>query len=73
MFLVSPLIRNLLSARRFTHNILCSNEFDPFGLSVKDLQTKWEMLCCASDGDLYTFPAAHAHPFYGTIVLVTPT
>ena len=36
--LVSPhIIKNLISVRRFTTNNNCSIEFDPFGLSVKDL------------------------------------
>jgi hypothetical protein len=36
--LVTPdIIQNLLSVRYFTTNNWCSIEFDPFGLSVKDL------------------------------------
>ena len=36
--LVSPsIIKNLISIRRFTTDNNCSIEFDPFGLSVKDL------------------------------------
>jgi len=39
--LVSPnIIKNLISIRRFTTDNNCSIEFDPFGLSVKDLQTR---------------------------------
>jgi len=39
--LVSPhLIANLVSVRKFTKDNSCSIEFDPFGLFVKDLQTK---------------------------------
>jgi hypothetical protein len=34
------IIQNLLSVRRFTTNNWCSMEFDPFGLSVKDLSTR---------------------------------
>ncbi|WVZ83541.1 hypothetical protein U9M48_030678 [Paspalum notatum var. saurae] len=39
--LVAPnLIKNLISVRRFTTDNSCSIEFDPFGCSVKDLQSR---------------------------------
>jgi hypothetical protein len=39
--LVAPhIIQNLLSVRQFTTDNSCSMEFDPFGLSVKDLATR---------------------------------
>lgn len=54
--LVSPeLITNLISVRQFTRDNSCSVEFDPFGLSVKDLQTKAVLHRCDSSGDLYPF------------------
>ncbi|WVZ63750.1 hypothetical protein U9M48_013358 [Paspalum notatum var. saurae] len=57
--LVAPsLVHNLLLVRQFTRDNNYSIEFDPFGFSVKDLQTRRETLRCASDGDLYTFPVA---------------
>jgi hypothetical protein len=38
--LVTPdIIQNLLSVRYFTTDNWCSMEFDPFGLSTKDLST----------------------------------
>jgi hypothetical protein len=38
--LVTPdIIQNLLSVRHFTTNNWCSIEFDPYGLSVKDLSS----------------------------------
>ena len=54
--LVSPsIIKNLISVRRFTTDNNCSIEFDPFGLSMKDLQT-WSVIArCNSTGDLYPF------------------
>jgi hypothetical protein len=54
--LVSPsIINNLIFVRRFTTDNNCSIEFDPFGLSIKDLQT-WSVIArCNSMGDLYTF------------------
>jgi hypothetical protein len=58
--LVSPcLIANLISVRKFTTNNWVSVEFDPFGLSIKDFQTKTEMLRCNNTGKLYpVFPLA---------------
>jgi len=54
--LVSPnIIKNLISIRRFTTDNNCSIEFDPFGLSVKDLQTRNVIARCNSSGDLYPF------------------
>lgn len=54
--LVSPnIIKNLISVRRFTTDNNCSIEFDPFGLSVKDLQTRSMIARCNSTGDLYPF------------------
>jgi hypothetical protein len=39
ILLAPDIIQNLLSARKFTIDNSCSMEFDPFGLSVKDLAT----------------------------------
>ena len=62
--LVSPqLIANLISVRKFTTYNSCSVEFDPFGLSVKDLQTKTVLHRCDSSGDLYPLlPTSTSHP-----------
>ncbi|XP_066374614.1 DNA-directed RNA polymerase II subunit rpb1-like [Miscanthus floridulus] len=43
------------SVRRFTTDNNCSIEFDPFDLSVKDLQTRSVIARCNSTGDLYPF------------------
>jgi hypothetical protein len=52
--LVSPhLIANLISVRKFTKDNSCSVEFDPFGLSMKDLHTRAVLHRCDSSGDLY--------------------
>lgn len=60
--LVSPqIIANLISVRKFTRDNSCSVEFDPFGLSVKDLHTKAVLHRCESSGDLYPF-FRHPHP-----------
>ena len=53
--LVAPdIIRNLLSVRKFTTDNLVSVEFDPLGVSVKDLRTRNTLLRCNSTGPLYT-------------------
>jgi hypothetical protein len=53
--LVTPnIIQNLLSVRRFTIDNWCSMEFDPFGLSVKDLSTQNVLTRYNSSGPLYT-------------------
>jgi len=61
---VSPnIIKNLISVRHFTTDNNCSIEFDPFGLSVKDLQTRSVIARCNSTGDLYPFfPAPSSTP-----------
>jgi hypothetical protein len=52
--LVSPnMIKNLVSVRRFTTDNSVSVEFDPFGLSVKDLTSRNVIARCDSTGDLY--------------------
>lgn len=62
--LVSPdIISNLVFVRKFTTDNLCSVEFDPFGLSVKDINTKAVIHRCNSFGDLYPLflaPPQHA-------------
>jgi hypothetical protein len=54
--LVFPnIIKNLISIRHFTTDNNCSIEFDLFGLSVKDLQTRNMIARCNSSSDLYLF------------------
>jgi hypothetical protein len=53
--LVTPdIIKNLLSVRRFITDNWCSIEFDPFGLSVKDLGTRNVITRCNSSRLIYT-------------------
>jgi hypothetical protein len=55
--LVAPdLIQSLLSVHRFTTNNSCSMEFDPFGLSVKDLPTRRVLARYNSTGPHYILP-----------------
>jgi hypothetical protein len=48
------MVQSLLSVRRFTTDNWCSMEFDPFGLSVKDLTTKNMIVRSNSTDPLYT-------------------
>jgi histone deacetylase 1/2 len=69
--LVSPhIIKNLIFICRFTTDNNCSIEFDPFGLFVKDLQTRNVIARCNSSGDIYPFypPTTSA-----TALLTAPT
>jgi hypothetical protein len=63
--LVTPdIIKNLLSVRQFTTDNNCSMEFDPFGLSVKELNSRNTIIRCNSSGPLYTIslPTMRAPP-----------
>jgi hypothetical protein len=62
--LVAPdLIQSLLSVRRFTTDNSCSMEFDPFGLSLKDLAT-WSVIArYNSSGPLYTISLSVSSTF----------
>jgi hypothetical protein len=62
--LVAPdLVQSLLSVRRFTTDNSCSMEFDPFGLSVKDLATWSVIVRYDSSGSLYTIPLSASATF----------
>ena len=53
--LVAPYImQTLLSVRQFATDNSCSIEFDPFGLSMKDLATRTLLARCDSLRPLYT-------------------
>uniref|UniRef100_A0A0E0E2C1 Reverse transcriptase Ty1/copia-type domain-containing protein n=1 Tax=Oryza meridionalis TaxID=40149 RepID=A0A0E0E2C1_9ORYZ len=67
---VSPhIIKDLISTRCFARDNWCTVSLDPFGLSVKDYQTRIEIARCNSSGDLYPLTAdslpsaASAHAF----------
>jgi histone deacetylase 1/2 len=65
VLVVPSIIKNLLSTRQFTTDNLVSIEFDPFGFSIKDLQTRREIIRCSSPGPLYEFSTCTSspHPF----------
>lgn len=70
--LVSPkVIANLLSVRKFTTNNSCSTEFDPFGLSVRDLHTRVVIHRCNSSGDLYPFLPASTTPLVAAAMIIS--
>jgi hypothetical protein len=53
--LIAPnIIQNLLSIHQFATDNSCSMEFDPFGLSMKDIATRTLLARCDSPGHLYT-------------------
>jgi hypothetical protein len=54
ILLAPDMVQSLLSVCRFTTNDWCSMEFNPFGLSVKDLTTKNVIVRSNSTGPLYT-------------------
>ena len=63
--LVAPnIVHNLLSIRQFTTDNSCSVDFDPSGLTVKDLASRRPLLRCDSTEPLYTlrFPTSAAPP-----------
>jgi hypothetical protein len=53
ILLAPDMVQSLLSVHRFTTDNWCSMEFDPFGLSVKDLTTKNVIVRSNSTGPLY--------------------
>jgi hypothetical protein len=63
ILLTPDMVQSLLSVRCFTTDNWCSMEFDPFGLSVKDLTTKNMIVKSNSIGPLYTmlFPDLSLH------------
>jgi hypothetical protein len=54
ILLVPDIVQSLLFVRRFTTDNLCSMEFNPFGLSVKDLTIRNVIARSNSTGPLYT-------------------
>jgi hypothetical protein len=54
ILLAPDMVQSLLYVHHFTTDNWCSMEFDPFGLSVKDLTTKKVIVRSNSTGPLYT-------------------
>jgi hypothetical protein len=72
ILLAPDIVQSLLSIRRFTTDNWCSMEFDPFGLSVKDLTTRNMIIRSNSIGPLYTMclPGSIT-PSSGTVTALT--
>lgn len=62
VFVAPNIIKNLISVRRFTNDNWCSVEFDPFGFSIKDLNTRRTLLRSNSVGELYSVPCQTNKP-----------
>jgi hypothetical protein len=69
------IIQNLLFVRRFTTDNCCSMEFDPFGVSVKDLRSKNVIIRSNSVGPLYTLrlPSSSLSTTCALAAISTPT
>ncbi|GJZ42818.1 ribonuclease H-like domain-containing protein [Tanacetum coccineum] len=68
--LVTPhIIKNLISVRKFTRDNDVSVEFDAYGFSVKDYQTRRLFLRCDSTGDLY--PVTQQPSIQNPVVLLS--
>jgi hypothetical protein len=84
ILLAPDMVQSLISIRRFSTDNWCSMEFDPFGLSVKDLSTQNVIVRSNSTDPLYmlrlpgsTTPSAGAMAALAatphTLAVVTPT
>lgn len=57
--LITPnVINNLICVCCFTTDNHVSIKFDPFGFSMKDLETLQVLIWCESSGDLYPIPSS---------------
>ena len=71
--LVAPhIIKKLISVRQFTTDNHCSIEFDPFGLSVKDLRSRNVIARCNSSGPLYYLHASESTQSPSALVAAAP-
>jgi hypothetical protein len=73
ILLAPDLVQSLLSVCRFTTDNWCSMEFDPFGLSVKDLTAGNVIVRSNSIGPLYTMrlPSSFTSPSTAVAVVAT--
>jgi hypothetical protein len=77
ILLAPDIVQSLLFVRRFTTDNWCSMEFDPFGLSVKDLTTRNVIVRSNSVGPLYTMhlpgSVTPSSVIAATLTVVAPT
>jgi hypothetical protein len=73
ILLALDIVQSILSVRRFTTDNWCSMEFDPFGLSVKDLTTRNVIVRSNSTGPMYTMrlPSSFTSPSTAAAAVVT--
>jgi len=72
VLLARGIIKKLLSVRQFTTDNHVSIEFDPSGISVKDLHTRNVLLHCDSPGPLYTLQLPST-PTAPCVLVATPS
>lgn len=68
----SPIVKNLISVRKFTIDNWCSVEFDPYGFSVKNLATGRILMRPNSPSDLYPFFGASSPDSAAFSTTITP-
>jgi hypothetical protein len=73
VLVVPSIIKNLRSTRQFTIDNSCSMEYDPFGFSIKDLQTQREIIHRSCSGPLYEFTTSPSSPSSLGLVAATST
>lgn len=66
-------VKNLISVQKFAIDNWCSIEFDHFGFSVKDLQSRKTILRSESSGELYPLPPPLNNSQHTAFVCETPT
>ncbi|GJQ93588.1 ribonuclease H-like domain-containing protein [Tanacetum coccineum] len=72
--IVTPnIIKNLISIRQFTRDNNMSVDFDAYGFSVKDNQTRRLLLCCDSTGDLYPVTQQPSNTTTFSLLTLSPT
>ena len=68
--LITPnIIKNLISVRKFTTDNNCSIDFDPYGFTVLDYQTRRPLIRWDRSGPLYPVTRSSSHAF----VSISPT
>jgi hypothetical protein len=74
ILLAPDMVQSLLFVHRFTTDNWCSIEFDPFGLSVKDLSTQNVIIRSNSTGPLYMLRLpGSTTPSVGAMAALTAT
>ncbi|KAI3524088.1 hypothetical protein L1887_02737 [Cichorium endivia] len=65
--LITPnIIKNLIYVRKCTTHNNCSIDFDPYGFTILDYQTRRPLIRCDSSGPLYPVTRSTSHVFVTT-------